>query len=47
MILQRVLPMNQVSVMSHKTVGGRQRNMTRKSAMAKLTMNILVTVRIV
>lgn len=45
--MQSVLPMNQVSVMSHKTVGGRQRKMTRKSAMAKLTINMLVTVRIV
>ena len=37
--------MNQVSVMSHNTVGGKQRKMTRKSAMAKLTMNMLVTLR--
>lgn len=41
------LPMNHVSVTSHKTVAGRQKRMTKKSATARFTMKILVTVRIV
>lgn len=39
------LPMNHVSVTSHSTVGGKQKRMTKKSATARLTIKILVTVR--
>lgn len=41
------LPMNHVSVTSQRTVGGKQNRMTKKSATARFTMKILVTVRIV
>lgn len=40
-------PRNHVSVTSHTTVGGKHNMITSRSAMAKFTMNILVTVRIV
>lgn len=40
-------PRNHVSVTSHTTVGGKHNMITRRSATAKFTMNILVTVRIV
>jgi hypothetical protein len=45
--LHMALPINHVSVTSHTTVGGKQNSITKKSATAKLTIKILVTVRMV
>lgn len=39
-------PRNHVSVTSHMTVGGKHNIITSRSAIAKLTMKMLVTVRI-
>ena len=41
--LQAMDPKSQVLVTSHMTLGGAQNKRTRKSARAKLTMNMLVT----
>lgn len=46
-VKREIVSTNHVSVTSHTTVGGKHNIITRRSAMAKFTMNMLVTVRIV